>query len=928
LTTVDTDRILGFEATAATDWSIIWSGPGSLSISTNTSQGSRSLAVFSHGYVPVQSVAMPSLGFRVGNVIHYDIMLPSELKQLSPYWYGATQLYVSIPSLGLNNQYLGQVELTPLPLGKWNTLSFTPPSDVLAKLKQGYSDLRTTIVVNAPHNATKPYLIDNLRFGDSTLALVTVLDGSGKPIPGLKVTAYTDSTPTSNTALTDASGLAKILVPPGSYRFGVTEARVTTFSSPGNQCHVPGICVASTINAKCHAVVCSPMDACHDAGTCDPGTGVCSNPEKPGGSVCYAALNLAAQMLGVDQESVGLGEGPTIALPLTGKGPFRRYKAYLRSAGEPNVVGLALDENGEQVDADSLTAAEEAARRAKYGKKTVDLYDRLNPACAPQKVPVTIWLHVPDPNSLPEPRPPAGDGVLDVLSAKAVESRRREAIAAYAASTKDVKDRFLALLRQLDPDARDLGGPEPYFIANLSASDIATVEGNADVDSIDLGDKPPEAQLSHAKVILGYDRIHAPPISITGKGVKIGQIEPSAPLPDPNEIPEIADFTEPDPGVGCPDDKTHMLRVASVMLSNDSPSKGVAPEASLYVGGNCKSNAFDLDVEAKKATDWGAVAINNSWTIPTSVGARPGNYDRFFDSLAFKSRVTVVVPAGNSTDESGFHTCYKGLKLGKTGVVKSPGLGFNVISVGGADSPESMQYKDLWPCSAWKDPGSHYRDRNKPEVIAPAWVNTLTICPRYGKYFSTHDCDYNPVDGTSLSAPFVTASAALLVQAQPVVADEPELIKAILMASSQPLPNSGKDRYGAGLINIGAAVDIIRGVNGNWRAATPPGCSGPWPFRWPMYLVAGRQTRVAIAWSQDPNYDNYNYQPQADLDLWVLNEQGYQFQREVGNSWDNNYEFIDFVPPETGTYTIQVTKYRCDYHFVANRIGLAWYQVP
>ncbi len=289
LTTVDIDRVLGFEATTVTDWSIIQSGPGTLSVSTTASQGSRSLAVASHGYVPVQSVALTSLGSRVGSVIHYDIMLPSQLKQISPSYYGATQLYLNSTSLGLNNAYLGQVELTPLPVGQWNTLTFTPSSSVLTKLRGTYADLQVTIVVNAPYNATQPYLLDNLRFSDSTLALVTVVDGGGHPLSGLTVTAYNGSATTSNTGVTDSTGLAKVWVPPGSYRFGVTEAGLTTYSSVANQCQVPGICTAATIVAKCHGVVCTAKDTCHNAGTCDPNAGTCSNPAKPAGTVCRSA---------------------------------------------------------------------------------------------------------------------------------------------------------------------------------------------------------------------------------------------------------------------------------------------------------------------------------------------------------------------------------------------------------------------------------------------------------------------------------------------------------------------------------------------------------------------------------------------------------------------------------------------------------------
>src|SRR5439155_16786856 len=31
----------------------------------------------------------------------------------------------------------------------------------------------------------------------------------------------------------------------------------------------------------------SPADQCHDAGTCDPATGTCSNPATPDGTACH-----------------------------------------------------------------------------------------------------------------------------------------------------------------------------------------------------------------------------------------------------------------------------------------------------------------------------------------------------------------------------------------------------------------------------------------------------------------------------------------------------------------------------------------------------------------------------------------------------------------------------------------------------------------
>jgi hypothetical protein len=47
----------------------------------------------------------------------------------------------------------------------------------------------------------------------------------------------------------------------------------------GDTCHA-GVCTAGA------AKVCTALDQCQDAGTCDPQTGICSNPAKPNGTAC------------------------------------------------------------------------------------------------------------------------------------------------------------------------------------------------------------------------------------------------------------------------------------------------------------------------------------------------------------------------------------------------------------------------------------------------------------------------------------------------------------------------------------------------------------------------------------------------------------------------------------------------------------------
>jgi hypothetical protein len=55
--------------------------------------------------------------------------------------------------------------------------------------------------------------------------------------------------------------------------------------SDGNACTLGDTCQGG-ICTPLSSVVCSPLSQCHDAGTCDPDTGLCSNPTKPPGSPC------------------------------------------------------------------------------------------------------------------------------------------------------------------------------------------------------------------------------------------------------------------------------------------------------------------------------------------------------------------------------------------------------------------------------------------------------------------------------------------------------------------------------------------------------------------------------------------------------------------------------------------------------------------
>jgi hypothetical protein len=62
----------------------------------------------------------------------------------------------------------------------------------------------------------------------------------------------------------------------------------------GNLCTTGDVCMSGVCQAG-GPVTCTASDACHVAGTCNPATGVCSNPNAPNGTACGPFPNAACQ---------------------------------------------------------------------------------------------------------------------------------------------------------------------------------------------------------------------------------------------------------------------------------------------------------------------------------------------------------------------------------------------------------------------------------------------------------------------------------------------------------------------------------------------------------------------------------------------------------------------------------------------------------
>jgi hypothetical protein len=83
--------------------------------------------------------------------------------QPNPGWIGQVQLYASCPSCRLDNEWIDQVELTPLSRGRWVKVGFKLTGEILGLLRQHHADFTWRLALNA-NPGSGPYLLDDLRY--------------------------------------------------------------------------------------------------------------------------------------------------------------------------------------------------------------------------------------------------------------------------------------------------------------------------------------------------------------------------------------------------------------------------------------------------------------------------------------------------------------------------------------------------------------------------------------------------------------------------------------------------------------------------------------------------------------------------------------------------------------------------------------------
>lgn len=597
---------------------------------------------------------------------------------------------------------------------------------------------------------------------------------------------------------------------------------------------------------------------------------------------------------------------------------------------EGQVYKLLVDlTNGKmEEDISALLAAEAQAHQARYGKLEAALYERLQNLKEDDIVPVAVWMAAPPGRTLAEQQQVAFTTLaakypeakvaltrsgkpMDVDDPELAQCIEAEYVALLDAETNARVQPLVRELKQWGFSATAYEGL-PTFTTTLPKRVILSLAHRADVSSIYLVEARKQIEMdSAAPTILapivwgrGYDGS-----GITIAILDIGNVDSN------NTYLNLSPTSRPGPH----NPFWHATATASAAASFHNTYRGIAYGATILSVGEDGTQADEI-VALQWAFDQGAHILNNSGGFEADADIHWT--DRAFDYWT-RQRFRLVVKSSGNTG----------------GYITSPGKAWNLITVGGIeDGGDAIWSDQMWAGSAYTNPVSLNNDREKPEVVAVGADVTV---------LGNNNAIYYDLDGTSMAAPQVAGLAALLVDRNSSLSIWPEAARAIIMASATHniegpsiiVRGQGDLRDGAGAVNADLA-DRVAQTRGSESGACYSSCwwghsitNSGFPVGTDLerrfYADQGDLIRVAIAWwaHADTPGNNYSFDRlDTDLDLRIKAPNGQWVSGAASLSYDNNYEMVQFLAPQTGEYIIAVRKHRADED--SNYLGIALVRIP
>jgi serine protease AprX len=282
------------------------------------------------------------------------------------------------------------------------------------------------------------------------------------------------------------------------------------------------------------------------------------------------------------------------------------------------------------------------------------------------------------------------------------------------------------------------------------------------------------------------------------------------------------------------DDNGHGSHVAGTILGNGYDSlgekAGIAPGASLVSLKVLDANGQGTISSTIRALNW--VAANyrtyNVRVVNLSVGA--GIHESYWtDPLTIAAKavadkgITVVAAAGN---------------LGQTatgklqfGGITAPGNAPWVLTVGASSTLGTLTRADD-EMAPYSSAGPTFIDFSaKPDLVAPG-TGTVSLAVAGSVLYAAQASylvdgsvqlgfkSYLSLSGTSMAAPVVAGTVALMLEANPRLT--PNLVKAILQYTSETYPGYSPLRQGAGFLNSLGAVRLAKFYSNNRVGETVP----------------------------------------------------------------------------------------------------------
>ncbi len=426
----------------------------------------------------------------------------------------------------------------------------------------------------------------------------------------------------------------------------------------------------------------------------------------------------------------------------------------------------------------------------------------------------------------------------------------------------------------------------PMISMDLTKNEIEKLSQDSRVLSIYYRDECQGSDSCNVSVPLIRANYTRDTFGLTGSGIKVGQIESG--MPSKTATPDLAaaNITY-DPNVSYYN-TLHANEVASIIIE-------IAPDVQIYstrMTGNWKARVEWL-------LSQGVNVINMSHGF-SSTGTY-GSNDMWVDHIAIMHSVHYVVAAGNNG-----------------GYVASPGMAYNVITVGAIDD-NNTSYQSDDAIASYSSYTQVSGNTTKPDLVAP------------GSNITT---DAGTDSGTSFAAPHVTAVVAQMLHLNATLKTKQAALKAIITASVnhdyihyETSQTTNFNIYGAGLVDAqGSRYTVANGryASSTFAANSANGSTVNYYFN---VSSSDDQIRVSLTWDKHSYITGSHTTGTptlgrlADLDLYVYDPNGNLI--EYATSGSNNLEIVDFEPTMVGQYRIMVKQYSNSDKVVY--YGVAWW---